>query len=263
MYNYQIEKAPCPRSALHVYNSVSYHPYSFRYSDSVKFGQWKMLQGNKHKEQHPKHPACRIQPRRQCRVLPRSAGSARNQAFSVAETLLVEKQHTYLSTFNNQFVTFVPEEGVNGIYVGDSGKVPEKSKTFSFISKNVMVIDKVFLYRYASSIPEDTSGEGWKYEVKLRLKENENFWLHCNKQNQAVEIKKFEESERLPEQTSFLLHYKTSEYVSFECKSNRGTFIAVSGDHLQLVQPNGLTEEKTLFKLAPSQCLNVLEISGS
>ncbi|XP_023401041.2 interleukin-33 isoform X2 [Loxodonta africana] len=147
-----------------------------------------------------------------------------------------------LSTFNDRFITFAFEDGTYTIYVEHLGKDEEK--------------DKVLLCYYVSKSPAGEPGDevdGKKLMVKLSLTKDKNFCLQANNQNLSLEIREWPEDKKpLPDQAFFLLHQPSADCVSFECKSNPGTFIGVCDNHLKLIPQGQLNEKyskKIMFKL--------------
>ncbi|XP_032491074.1 interleukin-33 isoform X1 [Phocoena sinus] len=166
----------------------------------------------------------------------------RVQKYTTATGLPSIKEHSAsLSTYNNQYITFVFEDGNYEIYVEDLGKDQEK--------------DKVLLRYYDSQFPSsETEGGGdhRKLMVNLSPTKDKDFLLHANSKEHSVELQKCEN--QLPEQAFFVLHEKTSQCVSFECKSNPGVFLGVKDNHLALIKrgehPEDSNEENTIFKLS-------------
>lgn len=54
----------------------------------------------------------------------------------------------------------------------------------------------------------------------------------------------------LPEEVFFVLHKKSSDYVSFECKNQRGTYIGVKDNQLALVEEKNNESENIMFKIS-------------
>nr|XP_006208216.1 interleukin-33 [Vicugna pacos] len=152
------------------------------------------------------------------------------------------KEHSAsLSTYNDQFITFVFEDGSYEIYVEDLGKDQEK--------------DKVFLRYYDSQCPSSATDGGVdhrKLMVNLSPTKDKDFLLHANSKEHSVELQKCENS--LPDQAFFVLHEQSSKCVSFECKSNPGVFLGVKDNHLALIKrgehPEDSNRENTTFKLS-------------
>uniref|UniRef100_A0A8C6RNN2 Interleukin-33 n=1 Tax=Nannospalax galili TaxID=1026970 RepID=A0A8C6RNN2_NANGA len=111
---------------------------------------------------------------------------------------LVTESCASLSTYNDQSVSFVLENGDYVINVEDSGKDQEKGDGGKLLMVNMSPI-------------KDT-----------------NICLHANDKDHSVELQKGESP--LPEQAFFVLHKESSDFVSFESKSNRGTYIGVKNN---------------------------------
>ncbi|XP_008688088.1 interleukin-33 isoform X1 [Ursus americanus] len=146
-----------------------------------------------------------------------------------------------LSTYNDQSITFVFEDGSYEIYVEDLGKDQEK--------------DKVLFRYYDSKSPSHETGDGVDGQtllVNLSPTKNKDFLLHANNKEHSVELQKCEN--QLPDQVFFRLHMKSPKCVSFECKNNPGVFIGVKDNHLALIKVGDQTEhssvENTIFKLS-------------
>ncbi|XP_010619120.1 interleukin-33 isoform X1 [Fukomys damarensis] len=142
-----------------------------------------------------------------------------------------------LSTYNDQSISFVLEDGSYVINVEDLGKDQEK--------------DKVLLRYYESQYPSSESGDGVDGKllmVNLSPTKDTDFSLHANKKEHSVELQKCETT--LPDQAFFVLHKESSEFVSFECKSNRGTYIGVKDNHLALIEGKNPSSENIMFKLS-------------
>ncbi|XP_020014968.1 interleukin-33 isoform X2 [Castor canadensis] len=149
----------------------------------------------------------------------------------------IQESRASLSTYNDQSVSFVLEDGSYVINVEDLRKDQEK--------------DKVLLRYYESPYPSTESGDGVDGKmlmVNLSPTKDTNIWLHANKKKHSVELQKCETP--LPEQAFFVLHEESSEFVSFECQSNRGTYIGVKDNHLALMEGKNLTSENIMFKLS-------------
>ncbi|XP_036711747.1 interleukin-33 isoform X2 [Balaenoptera musculus] len=149
----------------------------------------------------------------------------RVQKYTTATGLPSIKEHSAsLSTYNDQSITFVFEDGNYEIYVDDLGKDQEK----------------------------DGGGDHRKLMVNLSPTKDKDFLLHANSKEHSVELQKCENP--LPEQAFFVLHEETSQCVSFECKSNPGVFLGVKDNHLALIKrgehPEDSNEENTIFKLS-------------
>uniref|UniRef100_A0A8C8YD97 Interleukin-33 n=1 Tax=Prolemur simus TaxID=1328070 RepID=A0A8C8YD97_PROSS len=148
-----------------------------------------------------------------------------------------------LSTYNDQSVTFVLEDGSYEIYIEDLKKDQEK--------------DKVLLRYYESQCSSSEAGDsvdGKMLMVNLGL--SKDHWLHANNKEHSVEFHKCEKP--LPEQAFFVLHKKpfkcvSFECVSFECKNDPGMFIGVKDNQLALIKVDyseSLSSENIMFKLS-------------
>ncbi|XP_046953861.1 interleukin-33 isoform X2 [Lynx rufus] len=146
-----------------------------------------------------------------------------------------------LSTYNDQSITFVFEDGSYEIYVEDLGKDQEK--------------DKVLFRYYDFQPPSHETGDaddGHMLLVNLSPTKDKDFLLHANNKEHSVELQKCEKP--LPDQAFFRLHRKSSKCVSFECKNDPGVFIGVKDNHLALIKVEDQTEyfstENIIFKLS-------------
>ncbi|XP_075415028.1 interleukin-33 isoform X2 [Tenrec ecaudatus] len=149
---------------------------------------------------------------------------------------LVDTKRASLITFNNQFVTFAEEGGVFGIYIEEKGKIEEQ-----------LTKDKVVICYYKSDISAGAPGSK-KYLVSLHLSSDNACALHADCQGFSVYVRKFQEmTQLLPEQILFVLDQKSSEYYSFECKSNPGMYIGAIDNRLKLVPAQD-----------PSSCSNIM-----
>ncbi|XP_048202791.1 interleukin-33 [Perognathus longimembris pacificus] len=143
-----------------------------------------------------------------------------------------------LSTYYDKCVRFVLEDGSYVINVEDLGKDEEK--------------DKVLLHFYEPPYSSSESGDGVDGKmsmVNLSPTKDTDLWLHANTKKRSVELQKGKNP--LPDQAFFVLHKDSSEFVSFECKSNRGTYIGVKNDSLALIERNSMTSENIMFRLSP------------
>ncbi|KAB0398937.1 hypothetical protein E2I00_000405, partial [Balaenoptera physalus] len=180
----------------------------------------------------------------------------RVQKYTTATGLPSIKEHSAsLSTYNDQSITFVFEDGNYEIYVDDLGKDQEKGRVFLFVFNDIMMTNKVLLRYYDSQFPSsetDGGGDHRKLMVNLSPTKDKDFLLHANSKEHSVELQKCENP--LPEQAFFVLHEETSQCVSFECKSNPGVFLGVKDNHLALIKrgehPEDSNEENTIFKLS-------------
>ncbi|XP_063106995.1 interleukin-33 isoform X2 [Cavia porcellus] len=149
----------------------------------------------------------------------------------------VKESFASLSTYNNQSVTFVLENGSYAICVEAVKHNQEK--------------EKVRLRICESQHPSNESGDtvdGKLLMVNLSPTEDKNVWLHANKKEHSVKLQKCETT--LPDQAFFVLHRESSEFVSFECKSNRGTYIGVKDNQLALIEGKNPSIENIMFKLS-------------
>ncbi|XP_008829323.2 interleukin-33 [Nannospalax galili] len=148
---------------------------------------------------------------------------------------LVTESCASLSTYNDQSVSFVLENGDYVINVEDSGKDQEK--------------DKVLLRYHESPYSASESGDGGKLlMVNMSPIKDTNICLHANDKDHSVELQKGESP--LPEQAFFVLHKESSDFVSFESKSNRGTYIGVKNNQLALIEGKKMDTESIMFKLS-------------
>ncbi|XP_004637282.1 interleukin-33 [Octodon degus] len=156
---------------------------------------------------------------------------------SIGGIPLIEESCASLSTYNDQSISFVQEDGSYVIIVEDLGEDQEK--------------DKVRLRYYESQLPSKESGDevdGKLLMVNMSPTKDKDVWLHANKKEHSVELQKCEST--LPEQAFFVLHRESSEFVSFECKSNRGTYIGVKDNQLALVEEKNRSSENIMFRLS-------------
>uniref|UniRef100_A0A8C0RKN0 Interleukin-33 n=1 Tax=Canis lupus familiaris TaxID=9615 RepID=A0A8C0RKN0_CANLF len=121
--------------------------------------------------------------------------------------------------------------------------------------KSPKLRNKVLFRYYDSQSPSHETGDdvdGQTLLVNLSPTKDKDFLLHANNEEHSVELQKCEN--QLPDQAFFLLHRKSSECVSFECKNNPGVFIGVKDNHLALIKVGDQTKdsyiEKTIFKLS-------------
>lgn len=156
---------------------------------------------------------------------------------SIQGTSLLTESCASLSTYNDQSVSFVLENGCYVINVEDSGKDQEK--------------DQVLLRYYESSFPANQSGDGVdgkKLMVNMSPIKDTDIWLHANDKDYSVELQKGDVSP--PEQAFFVLHKKSSDFVSFECKNLPGTYIGVKDNQLALVEEKDEGGNNIMFKLS-------------
>ncbi|XP_012593664.1 interleukin-33 [Microcebus murinus] len=149
-----------------------------------------------------------------------------------------------LSTYNDQSITFVLEDGSYEIYIEDLKKDDKK--------------EKVLLRYYESQRSSSESGDdvdGKMLMVNLGPPTKDH-WLHANNKEHSVELHKSEKP--LPEQAFFVLHKQpfksvSSECVSFECKNYPGTYLGVKDNQLALIKVDcseSLSSENIMFKLS-------------
>ncbi|XP_058421753.1 interleukin-33 [Diceros bicornis minor] len=151
------------------------------------------------------------------------------------------EQSAFLTTYNDQSISFVFEDGSYEIYVEDLRKNQEKDQV---------------LFRYydpgSPSSQTDDSVDGQKLMVNLRPTKCKDFSLHANNKEYSVELQKC--ANPLPDQAFFLLHEESSKCVSFECKNDPGVFIGVKDNHLALIkvedETEGSSRENIIFKLS-------------
>ncbi|KAL1787661.1 interleukin-33 [Sigmodon hispidus] len=150
----------------------------------------------------------------------------------------IRELYASLSTYNDQCVSFkVLENGRYVINVEDSGKNQEK--------------DKMLLRYYESPFPSHESGDGVDGKllmVDMSPIKDKDIRLKANDKNHSVELQKCQVP--LPDQVFFVLHKKSSDYVSFECKEKRGTFIGVKDNQLALIEEKNNDNENIMFKLS-------------
>lgn len=142
-----------------------------------------------------------------------------------------------LSTYNDKSVTFTLVDKSYVINVGDKGKKQKK--------------DKVLLRYYESPYSSSESGDGVDGKmlmVNMSPTNDAHLLLHANKKKHSVEFHRYEN--RLSDLAFFVVHNESSECVSFECKSHRGTYLGVKDNHLGLIQGKNPGSENILFKLS-------------
>nr|XP_044995048.1 interleukin-33 [Jaculus jaculus]XP_044995052.1 interleukin-33 [Jaculus jaculus] len=181
--------------------------------------------GGKHKEKHQKLSDY-LQPTLQSSVF----------EITTIQEPSIRESCTSLSTYNDQSVSFVLEDGSYVINVEDLGKNQEK--------------DKVLLRYYESPYSSESGDvvDGKMLMVNLSPTDDKDIWLHANNEEHSVELQKCETP--LPDQALFVLHKESTEYVSFECKNNRGTYIGVKDNHLALIEGKNMSNENIMFKLS-------------
>lgn len=187
--------------------------------------------GGKHKEKHQLFAA--YQPAVEYSIFEIARIQEKTRAF----TSSIRESCASLSTYNNQCVRFVWEDGNYVTNVEDQPKDQEK--------------DKVLLRYYESPYPSSESGDGVDGKmlmVNLSPTKDRDILLHANNKEQSVELQKCKNP--LPDQAFFVLHKESSDFVSFECKSNRGMYIGVKDNHLALVEGKNQTRDNVMFKLS-------------
>ncbi|XP_007098619.1 interleukin-33 isoform X1 [Panthera tigris] len=163
------------------------------------------------------------------------------KCFGTIDVPSIQEYSASLSTYNDQSITFVFEDGSYEIYVEDLGKDQEK--------------DKVLFRYYDFQPPSRETGDaddGHTLLVNLSPTKDKDFLLHANNKEHSVELQKC--GKPLPDQAFFRLHRKSSKCVSFECKNDPGVFIGVKDNHLALIKVEDQTEyfstENIIFKLS-------------
>lgn len=153
---------------------------------------------------------------------------------------IFEEDFASLSTYNDQSISFVIEDGSYEIYIEDLSGQQEK--------------DPVLFRCYPSQCSSSETGgaDGQKLMVNLSPKKYKDFLLHANNKEHSVELQKCENP--FPDQAFFLMHKTSSRCVSFECKNNPGVFIGVKDKHLALIKVGEQTEpssrQNIIFKLS-------------
>lgn len=153
------------------------------------------------------------------------------------DTSSIRESCASLSTYNNQHVSFIWEDGNYVTNVEDLPKNQEK--------------EKVLLRYYESPYPSSESGDGVDGKmlmVNMSPTKDRDILLHANNKEQSVELQKCKTP--LPDQAFFVLHKESSDFVSFECKSNRGMYIGVKDNQLALVEGKSQTSDNIMFKLS-------------
>lgn len=160
---------------------------------------------------------------------------------STKEISPVEISHASLSTFNDQSVSFkVLKDGRYVINVEDSGKFEEN--------------DKMLLRYYESPRSSSESGDGVDGKllmVDMSPVKDKDIRLHANEQNHCVKLEKCQAP--LPPAVFFVVHQKASDYVSFECKNQPGTYIGVKDNQLALLEGEKNDDENIMFKLSKQE----------
>ncbi|KAG8523708.1 Interleukin-33, partial [Galemys pyrenaicus] len=119
---------------------------------------------------------------------------------------------TFLSTYNDQSVSFICEDEDCEIYIEDVKKKQKK--------------DKVLLRFYDSQHPSSETGDGVDGQmvmVSLSPTKGKDLWVYAIKEELSVKLQKCEKPS--PDKAFFLLHKMSSQNVQFECRSNPGVFI--------------------------------------
>lgn len=156
---------------------------------------------------------------------------------SIQGTSPLTQSFASLSTYNDQSVSFVMENGCYVINVEDSGKDQEK--------------DQVLLRYYESSFPASQSGDGVdgkKLMVNMSPVKDRDIWLNANDKDYSVELQKGDVSP--PDQAFFVLHKKSSDFVSFECKNLPGRYIGVKDNQLALMEEKDESCNNIMFRLS-------------
>nr|XP_060465784.1 interleukin-33 isoform X1 [Panthera onca]XP_060465785.1 interleukin-33 isoform X1 [Panthera onca]XP_060465786.1 interleukin-33 isoform X1 [Panthera onca]XP_060465787.1 interleukin-33 isoform X1 [Panthera onca]XP_060465788.1 interleukin-33 isoform X1 [Panthera onca] len=183
------------------------------------------------------------------------------KCFGTTDVPSIQEYSASLSTYNDQSITFVFEDGSYEIYVEDLGKDQEKGHDLSVhgIEPHVRLYtdstDKVLFRYYDFQPPSRETGDtddGHTLLVNLSPTKDKDFLLHANNKEHSVELQKC--GKPLPDQAFFRLHRKSSKCVSFECKNDPGVFIGVKDNHLALIKVEDQTEyfstENIIFKLS-------------
>ncbi|XP_047380803.1 interleukin-33 isoform X2 [Sciurus carolinensis] len=188
--------------------------------------------GEKHKEKHQLFAA--YQPAMEHSTFKIARTQENTKTFNISS---IQESCASLSTYNDQHVSFVWEDGN---YVTNVEDLPEDQEK-----------DKVLLRYHVSPYSSSTSDDGVDGKllmVNLSPTKDRDILLHANNKEQSVELQKCKTP--LPDRTFFVLHKESSEFVSFECKSNRGMYIGVKDNHLALVEGKSQTSENIMFKLS-------------
>lgn len=166
------------------------------------------------------------------------AFAASVDTLSIQGTSQLTQSVASLSTYNDQSVSFVMENGCYVINVEDSGKDQEK--------------DQVLLLRFHESpFPASQSGDGVdgkKLMVNMSPVKDKDIWLNANDKDYSVELQKGDVSP--PDQAFFVLHKKSSDFVSFECKNLPGRYIGVKDNQLALMEEKDESCNNIMFKLS-------------
>ncbi|KAF5912775.1 hypothetical protein HPG69_007765 [Diceros bicornis minor] len=176
------------------------------------------------------------------------------------------EQSAFLTTYNDQSISFVFEDGSYEIYVEDLRKNQEKGRMFPLVSNDIMMTSKTKYYSVTMTLDppqvkqlqfltlqftffksQDDSVDGQKLMVNLRPTKCKDFSLHANNKEYSVELQKC--ANPLPDQAFFLLHEESSKCVSFECKNDPGVFIGVKDNHLALIKVEDETEGSNFMYL--------------
>nr|XP_048294776.1 interleukin-33 isoform X2 [Myodes glareolus]XP_048294777.1 interleukin-33 isoform X2 [Myodes glareolus] len=153
----------------------------------------------------------------------------------------VEISQASLSTYNDQSVSFkVLKDGRYVINVEDSGEFEGN--------------DKMLLRYYESSRSSSESGDGVDGKllmVDMSPVKDTDIRLHANEQNHCVKLEKCQAP--LPPAVFFIVHEKASNYVSFECTNQPGTYIGVKDNQLALLEGEKNNDENIMFKLSKQE----------
>ncbi|XP_006144533.1 interleukin-33 isoform X2 [Tupaia chinensis] len=141
----------------------------------------------------------------------------------------------FLSTYDDQFIKIVQEEGQYVMYVEDLMKDQKK--------------DKMLLHPYDSQHPSNEEGFSRDMnKLMVSLSPMENFWMCANKTKRSVELQKYETG--LPEQAYFVLQWESEDCVLFECNSNGGTYMGVKNNLITLIETEDRSCKDIRFKLS-------------
>ncbi|XP_037349798.1 interleukin-33 [Talpa occidentalis] len=153
----------------------------------------------------------------------------------------IQEFSAFLSTYNDQSVSFICENEDCEIYIEDVGQNHKK--------------DEVLLRFYDSQSPSNKTGDGVDGQmvmVSLSPTKGKDLWVYAIKEELSVKLQKCEEPP--PDKALFLLHQTSPQSVQFECRSNPGVFIGVKDNQLALIkvedQTENLSRENTIFKLS-------------
>ncbi|CAO2585161.1 Il33, partial [Lemmus lemmus] len=150
----------------------------------------------------------------------------------------VTESHASLSTFNDQSVSFkVLKDGRYVINVEDSGKLQENGRQFQTVSSCLYLV-----------MMTGDGVDGKLLMVDMSPVKDKDIRLHANKQNHCVKLEKCQDP--LPPAVFFVVHQKASDYVSFECKNQPGTYIGVKDNQLALIEGEKNDDENIMFKVS-------------